>query len=174
MHILIVQAHVKAEFIDAFKQATAVNAENSASEPGVAGFDFLQQQDDPARFVLYEVYRDASAPAKHKETAHYKAWVETVGPHVRGAAHARLLHQRLPGRRGVVGVTLSRDPIMTARPLILLLAAPLFAQDAAMAPAVLPGKGLAQHDFFYAGEQKQQQMFHRQKSKGRLELPGRR
>jgi outer membrane protein assembly factor BamB len=48
---------------------------------------------------------------------------------------------------------------MTARPFFLLLAAPLFAQDGAMAPAVLPGKGLAQHDFFYAGEQKQQQMF---------------
>ena len=47
---------------------------------------------------------------------------------------------------------------MTATPFILLLAAPLFAQDAA-APAVLPGNGLAQHDFFYAGEQKQQQMF---------------
>jgi outer membrane protein assembly factor BamB len=48
---------------------------------------------------------------------------------------------------------------MTAAPLILLLAAPLFAQDAALAPAVLPGNGLAQHDFFYAGEQKQHQMF---------------
>ncbi len=48
---------------------------------------------------------------------------------------------------------------MTATPLILLLAAPLFAQDAAMAPAVLPGNGLAQHDFFYAGEQKLHHMF---------------
>jgi outer membrane protein assembly factor BamB len=48
---------------------------------------------------------------------------------------------------------------MTARPLLLLFAAPLFAQDAAMAPAVLPGNGLAQHDFFYAGEQKQHHMF---------------
>lgn len=28
-----------------------------------------------------------------------------------------------------------------------------------MAPAVLPGEGLAQHDFFYAGEQKQHRMF---------------
>jgi len=78
MHILIVQARVKAEFIDAFKQATAINAESSAKEPGVARFDFLQQQDDPSRFVLYEVYRDASAPAKHKQTAHYIAWAETV------------------------------------------------------------------------------------------------
>ena len=65
MHILIVQARVKAEFIDAFKQATAVNAASSAKEPGVARFDFLQQQDDPQEFVLYEVYRDPSAPAKH-------------------------------------------------------------------------------------------------------------
>ncbi len=78
MHILIVQARVKAEFIDAFKQATAINASNSAKEPGVARFDFLQQQDDPAKFVLYEVYRDAAAPAKHKQTAHYNAWVEKV------------------------------------------------------------------------------------------------
>lgn len=31
--------------------------------------------------------------------------------------------------------------------------------ETAMAPAVLPGKGLAQHDFFYAGEQKRQCMF---------------
>jgi quinol monooxygenase YgiN len=78
MHILIVQARVKPEFIEAFKQATAINAENSAKEPGVARFDFLQQQDDPTRFVLCEVYRDASAPARHKETTHYLAWAETV------------------------------------------------------------------------------------------------
>src|ERR1035437_5248781 len=76
MHILIVHARVKAEFIDAFKQATAINAENSAKEPGVARFDFLQQQDDLSKFVLYEVYRDDDAPAKHKQTAHYNAWVE--------------------------------------------------------------------------------------------------
>ena len=78
MHILIVHARVKPEFIDAFKQATAINAENSAREPGVARFDVMQQQDDPSKFVLYECYRDAAAPAKHKETAHYNAWVEKV------------------------------------------------------------------------------------------------
>lgn len=78
MHILIVHARVKTEFIDAFKQATSINAESSAKEPGVARFDFIQQQDDSATFVLYEVYRDAAATAKHKETAHYTAWVEKV------------------------------------------------------------------------------------------------
>jgi quinol monooxygenase YgiN len=78
MHILIVQARIKAEFIESFKEATAVNAESSAKEPGVARFDFLQQQDDATKFVLVEVYRDATAPGKHKESAHYKAWVEKV------------------------------------------------------------------------------------------------
>ncbi len=32
------------------------------------------------------------------------------------------------------------------------------ASDALLAPAVLPGKGLAQHDFFYAGEAKEERM----------------
>ena len=84
MHILIVHARVKAEFIEAFKQATTVNAQNSQKEPGVARFDCLQQQDDPSQFVLYEVYRDSSAPAKHKETAHYNAWAEAVTPMLEG------------------------------------------------------------------------------------------
>jgi quinol monooxygenase YgiN len=80
MYILIVQARVKPEFIDAFKQATAINADSSAREPGVARFDFLQQRDDPSRFVLYEAYRDSDAPAKHKQTAHYLAWAEQTAP----------------------------------------------------------------------------------------------
>jgi (4S)-4-hydroxy-5-phosphonooxypentane-2,3-dione isomerase len=80
MHILLVHAHVKPEFIDAFIEATKINARESAREPGVARFDFLQQKDDPARFVLYEVYRDAEAPAAHKQTAHYNEWAGKVEP----------------------------------------------------------------------------------------------
>ena len=78
MHILIVHAQVKPESIDAFIAATRINAESSAREPGVARFDFLQQQDDPSRFVLYEVYRDSDAPVAHKASAHYNTWAETV------------------------------------------------------------------------------------------------
>jgi quinol monooxygenase YgiN len=29
---------------------------------------------------LVEVYRTAEAPAKHKETAHYQLWRDTVAP----------------------------------------------------------------------------------------------
>lgn len=76
MYILIVHAQVKPEFVDAFIAASRINATESAKEPGIARFDFLQQQDDPTRFVIYEVYRNPEAAPKHKETAHYLAWNE--------------------------------------------------------------------------------------------------
>jgi len=78
MFIVHVHVHVKAEFIEAFKAASLENARNSVKETGVARFDVIQQVDDPARFVLVEVYRTPEAPAKHKETAHYARWRDTV------------------------------------------------------------------------------------------------
>lgn len=78
MFIVHVHVHVKAEFVEAFKEATLENARNSVQEPGIARFDVVQQLDDPTRFVLVEVYRTPDDPAKHKETAHYKKWRETV------------------------------------------------------------------------------------------------
>jgi (4S)-4-hydroxy-5-phosphonooxypentane-2,3-dione isomerase len=78
MFIVHVQVQVKPEAVEAFKQATLANARASAQEPGVARFDVVQQQDDPTRFVLVEVYRDAAAAAAHKETAHYPVWRDAV------------------------------------------------------------------------------------------------
>jgi len=78
--MLIVHVHirVKAEAVNAFRSATIENASQSVKEPGIARFDFLQQADDPTRFMLVEVYRDGDAPARHKETAHYAKWRDTV------------------------------------------------------------------------------------------------
>jgi quinol monooxygenase YgiN len=78
MFIVHVFAHVKTDKVDAFRAATLENARSSIAEPGVARFDVIQQQDDPARFVLVEVYRTPDDPAKHKETAHYQKWRDTV------------------------------------------------------------------------------------------------
>ena len=78
MYIVHVFVHVKEEKIEAFKKATIENAQNSIKEPGIARFDFVQQQDDPTRFVLVEVYRTVEDPLKHKETMHYKKWRDTV------------------------------------------------------------------------------------------------
>jgi (4S)-4-hydroxy-5-phosphonooxypentane-2,3-dione isomerase len=80
--MLIVHVHVqvKADCIEAFRAASLANASASVTEPGIARFDVCQQADDAARFVLVEVYRNAEAPARHKETAHYAAWRDAVAP----------------------------------------------------------------------------------------------
>jgi len=80
MLIVHVFVHVKKEFIEAFKEASVENAKNSVHEPGIARFDVIQQSDDPCRFLLVEVYRTTDDPAKHKETAHYATWRDTVAP----------------------------------------------------------------------------------------------
>lgn len=80
MLVIHVQIHVKPDAIDAFKHATLANARESIKEPGVVRFDFSQQQDDPSRFVLVEIYRSVEANAAHKETKHYVTWRDTVAP----------------------------------------------------------------------------------------------
>ena len=80
MLIVHVHVHVQSESVADFKQATIENARASVQEPGIARFDVVQQQDDPTRFVLIEVYRTPEAPAAHKETAHYAKWRDTVAP----------------------------------------------------------------------------------------------
>jgi quinol monooxygenase YgiN len=78
MHIVHVFVHVKPECVESFIQATVANARNSVLEPGVARFDVIQQAGDPTRFTLVECYRDAGAPASHRETPHYQAWAAAV------------------------------------------------------------------------------------------------
>ena len=78
MFIVNVFVNVKPEHVEAFQSATLENARNSIREPGIARFDIIQQQDDPAHFLLVEVYRTGDDPAKHKETAHYQKWRDTV------------------------------------------------------------------------------------------------
>ena len=80
MRVVQVHVRVKPEFIDAFKAVSVENAHHSVQEPGIARFDVLQQADDPARFILVEVYRTNEAPAQHKGTSHYQIWREKVVP----------------------------------------------------------------------------------------------
>jgi quinol monooxygenase YgiN len=84
--MLIVHVHVqvKPECVEAFRAATLTNARLSLLEPGVLRFDVVQQADDPAKFVLVEIYRDAAANAAHKETPHYPVWRDTVAPMMAG------------------------------------------------------------------------------------------
>ena len=78
MLIVHVFVHVKPNRLDAFQAATLNNASKSLQEPGIIRFDVMQQQDDPTRFVLAEVYRTSDDTTRHKETRHYQKWRDAV------------------------------------------------------------------------------------------------
>lgn len=78
--MLVVHVHVRVnpEDVEAFLAATRRNAAASVQEPGVRRFDVLQDEADPARLVLNEVYVDQAAADAHKQTAHYARWRDEV------------------------------------------------------------------------------------------------
>jgi quinol monooxygenase YgiN len=78
MLVVHVHVHVLPDCVEAFKTASLANASASLKEPGVARFDVIQSSDDPTRFVLVEVYKNAEAPVQHKQTSHYQIWRDTV------------------------------------------------------------------------------------------------
>jgi quinol monooxygenase YgiN len=100
MYIVHVYVHVKADAIEAFRSATVANASRSVTEPGVARFDVVQQQDDPARFVLIEAYRSADAAAAHKATAHYAVWRDAVAPLMAEPRASTKYREVFPGEGG--------------------------------------------------------------------------
>lgn len=78
MLVVHVNVNVIPEQLEAFLDATRVNASASLGEPDLLRFDVVQDQADPNHVVLVEVYRDDAAAAAHKETAHYATWRDTV------------------------------------------------------------------------------------------------
>lgn len=78
MYITIVHISVKADKVEAFREASRKNHEKSIHEPGNVRFDILQSADDPTQFVLYEAYKTKENAAAHKQTTHYLTWRDTV------------------------------------------------------------------------------------------------
>ena len=78
MYVVAVTIFVKPELRQQFIEATLDNARNTRREPGNLRFDVLASEDDPNRFMLYEVYREKEDFAKHQQTEHYFRWREAV------------------------------------------------------------------------------------------------
>ena len=78
MVVTLVHVVVKPGHIEDFIEASVKNHQQSVKEPGNMRFDFLQDANEPSKFVLYEAYIDKEHAAKHKATAHYSEWRETV------------------------------------------------------------------------------------------------
>lgn len=49
------------------------------AEPGNLRWDIWQDRDDPARFVLDELYKDDAAIAAHRASAHFQSYAGKVG-----------------------------------------------------------------------------------------------
>ena len=78
----LVFVDVKPENVEDFRKITLYNHENSRKEAGNVRFDVLQDNNDPTKFVLYEVFENDEAAAFHKTTEHYLKWRETVAPYM--------------------------------------------------------------------------------------------
>jgi (4S)-4-hydroxy-5-phosphonooxypentane-2,3-dione isomerase len=85
MYCIFVTIQVKPGFADQFKEASLGDGRGSVKdEPNCFRFDIHQNESDPNRFHLYEVYADRAAHLSHRETPHYKKWRETVQPWFEG------------------------------------------------------------------------------------------
>lgn len=51
----------------------------SRAEPGNLRYDIWQDQADPTRFVLDELYRDMDSIASHRQTAHFQDYLARIG-----------------------------------------------------------------------------------------------
>jgi autoinducer 2-degrading protein len=80
MHVMLVHVRVLPDSLGDFLEASRTNHEGSVREPGNVRFDILRDPEDPAHFLIYEVFTDGDAAAAHKETAHYLAWRDRVAP----------------------------------------------------------------------------------------------
>ena len=75
MRIDLVTIEVKPEYRDRFIAETLLNAKGSTeTEPGCVRWDVFADTDDPNRFFLYEVYRDARAEDDHIKTPPFQRW----------------------------------------------------------------------------------------------------
>src|SRR5688500_11592603 len=71
MYVVAVTVFVKPPNVEQFKAAVLDNASHTRHEPGNIRFDVLQHEDEPTRFLLYEVYREKEDFARHQATEHY-------------------------------------------------------------------------------------------------------
>jgi autoinducer 2-degrading protein len=80
MYIILVHSHVQPEHVERFREMTLQNAQASRGEEGCVRFDVLQQADDPTRFTFIEIFRSEADAAAHRETSHFKHWLEQAVP----------------------------------------------------------------------------------------------
>lgn len=92
MYIVVVHSHIKEEHVERFREITIQNAEASRREEGCVRFDVMQQTDDPTHFTFIEMFESEEAGTIHKETSHFKKWLEEA-PTLMVEARTRVIYQ---------------------------------------------------------------------------------
>jgi autoinducer 2-degrading protein len=62
--------------VEEFLAAIRENAAESRAEPGCRRFEIQRRLERPASFVLWEVYDDLDALARHHSSPHFARWRE--------------------------------------------------------------------------------------------------
>ena len=79
MYVIHAPIQIKPGYAEKFIEAILLDAKSSVQdEPGCVRFDVIQDEADPNRIYLYEVYKDEDAFEFHKTTPHIKKWMDTV------------------------------------------------------------------------------------------------
>jgi (4S)-4-hydroxy-5-phosphonooxypentane-2,3-dione isomerase len=79
MYVVVVLCRVRQEHVEAFVEASLDDARHSVlDEPGCLRFDLVQDDEDPTKIWLYEVYQDRAAHDHHRTTPHYDRWRAAV------------------------------------------------------------------------------------------------
>ena len=79
MFAIVGLCRVKPDKIEEFKEVVLDDARHSVlDEPGCLRFDVVQEDEDPTKFWLHEVYRDRAAFDHHLTTPHYHRWREAT------------------------------------------------------------------------------------------------
>ena len=94
-YVIIVEFRAKPDRVEAFAELIDRHAHNSRTlEDGCLAFDVCQDPEDPARFVLYEAYRDQAAHAGHLEMASYQRFRAAAPDLLVPGSESALPHRR--------------------------------------------------------------------------------
>jgi (4S)-4-hydroxy-5-phosphonooxypentane-2,3-dione isomerase len=98
-YVIIVEFRARPEQLEAFAALIDRHAGNSRAEDGCLAFEVCEDPEDPARFVLYEAYRDAAAHRHHLEQASYRRFRSEAPALLVPGPKGALPHQRQVLRR---------------------------------------------------------------------------
>lgn len=83
MYVIVAEFKIKPDQVEAFGQLIDRQARDSLEREATCHqFDVCQAEDDPSRFLLYEIYRDKAAFEAHRTMPHTTQFLSAAGPMV--------------------------------------------------------------------------------------------